>query len=1376
MSGGHTQATTSQRYNGMQIGSSAYGGAVPILYGRQRVSFTLIWYDNFKSTPTKQSGGKGGSGQQTSSYNYSSSWAAALLEGPISQVITVWQDKDLTTLAAQGLTLFNGAGGQATWSYLTTNFPAAAIPYDHTAYVGAINFNLGGSAALPNLTFEVDGLLGTTGTAATLVAGTSATNLNGVLSTPWAGASGQYTVTFSDFESFFATFNSGSTAVAYSSPLQQNVSGSIIVGPTFDSDPALFMPDYVMDLNHGMGRPSSFMTATTGTNSYQSYVRSMGMLLSPYENTQRTASDFVSEILQITNSDAVWTGAGQLKIVPYADQPVAGNNFSYTPNITPVFSFGPDDYIITGGAAPVRLTRKSVANTYNHIKVEYLDRSNSYNTAIAEATDMDDINKNGERVMSTLSYHEITNASTARLVAQFLLQTNLYERNTVAFTVRADYGTLEPMDYIAVTDAGLVYNQQLFRCTKVITNPNHEVEIEAMEIAGSVRTAPLYQWQSVQGYNANFAVAPGSVPTPVFMEASGTFVDPAGGRELYIGVCGPNGGTNWGGCQVWMSFDNVTYDQIGMITSQSAIGTLNAILPVGTSDPDTGNTLQLNLTNDSLTMTSGTAADADNNRILLAIDPNNGVGALEILSYASVTLVSTGNYSVTYMRRGQYNTTNQAHAAGAQFMLLNGDTFVLPIDPGWIGQTLFFKFPSYNLVGRGTESLAAVSAYTFTPIAGAVAYNSSSQSTFSTLGNGVVYSPTTAFKRPNGSVGWDSSVYAVQGYTDGCSAECYPSQTNAACMMGLTTNPTASASYTNLNHAWYFVADGGTAARLQIYESGTFVGTFGTYNTSDLLAITHDGKHVCYWHNGLLIRSVPIGHTTFFMQLAFATDNAAVYGMSFSSNPSNTAPFTIIPLTLNVAVSGTRVVAPTTSPSVADGWSLRTFQSRESFNNGCQVSFSTDSAAYQFVGLTASASPGTTSFPALLAGWYIANASSVVHIFFNGTDIGGFGNTSLATATDVFTITYDGYTIRWWRNGALQHQEYSISTGVPLYLYGDIYRVGNDFFNISFGPFGTATPNPFVATGQCVVHDSTAQKVSGAAAWDSSVYSLNGYSNCHVQFKPSTPFGSGTLSSSFMVGLAQSPTLSASYTNLDFAFYCTGTALQIYQSGVFVGSFGTISSTDLLAITYDGNGVAYFINGIFLFSVHAPGLTLFMSSSFLGPTPVGINSLSFGPGITLDLIPTGGMDLNAASQMVSSYLAGPFAPPPATPGVPSVATIGSLNIITTGSPVGVDITLGIIQLFNATGTTAWNMQLTVLRDSASTGVCPVATWDSSTMPWAANGYVAAQPTSFVFVDSSVPAGHHTYSIQLVLSNSGSGGSRTQMNWGQQTIKLREIKR
>lgn len=64
-----------------------------------------------------------------------------------------------TSLQQLGLSLAKGAVGQATWSYLSTNFPAQALGYSGIAYVYASAYDLSTSASVDNHNFEVQAQL-----------------------------------------------------------------------------------------------------------------------------------------------------------------------------------------------------------------------------------------------------------------------------------------------------------------------------------------------------------------------------------------------------------------------------------------------------------------------------------------------------------------------------------------------------------------------------------------------------------------------------------------------------------------------------------------------------------------------------------------------------------------------------------------------------------------------------------------------------------------------------------------------------------------------------------------------------------------------------------------------------------------------------------------------------------------------------------------------------------------------------------------------------------------------------------------------------------------------------------------------------------------
>lgn len=92
-----------------------------------------------------------------------------------------------------------------------------------------------------------------------------------------------------------------------------------------------------------------------------------------------------------------------------------------------------DDFIVSGAQDPVKAGRKTNADAFNQIQVEYLDRDNDYNVAIAEAKDQANIEQYGLRPKDAVRMHGICDAKVAQKVAQQLLQRALYVRNEYEF-------------------------------------------------------------------------------------------------------------------------------------------------------------------------------------------------------------------------------------------------------------------------------------------------------------------------------------------------------------------------------------------------------------------------------------------------------------------------------------------------------------------------------------------------------------------------------------------------------------------------------------------------------------------------------------------------------------------------------------------------------------------------------------------------------------------------------------------------------------------------------------------------------------------------------------------------------------------------------
>ena len=140
---------------------------------------------------------------------------------------------------------------------------------------------------------------------------------------------------------------------------------------------------------------------------------------------------------------------------------------TFTPNTTPVYTLGEDDYIvqessvginlgvtpggpalrsgatpITGGFTddPLHILRSTPADANNMIEVECLDRQNNYNTAVTEAFDQGSIDVYGVRRDTSIKARLITDPLyVGGIVAQLLLQRQLLYRNTYTFKLGWKY-------------------------------------------------------------------------------------------------------------------------------------------------------------------------------------------------------------------------------------------------------------------------------------------------------------------------------------------------------------------------------------------------------------------------------------------------------------------------------------------------------------------------------------------------------------------------------------------------------------------------------------------------------------------------------------------------------------------------------------------------------------------------------------------------------------------------------------------------------------------------------------------------------------------------------------------------------------------------
>lgn len=302
---------------------------------------------------------------------------------------------------------------------------------------------------------------------------------------------------------------------------------------------------------------------------------------------------------------------------------------------------------------------------------------------------------------------------------------------------------------------------------------------------------------------ADFYADPGNSNPPIIFEPPSDLT----GGDLEVWVIS-SGGASYGGAQVWVSTDGNTYAIAGTLYKGARQGVLTATLN-SHADPDTTNTLSVNLAQSSGNLISGTQADADQFVTLCYCDG-------ELVSYETATLVSAFHYDLTYLRRGVYGTPIAAHGIGSKFARFGpNDPSILryKYPASFVGQTIYIKLTSFNIFGLELQDLSDVSAVSYTLTGGGAElprFSISDSQTGPTLANMIVgqflFSSTVIFANNFGG------SQAVAG--------------NAA--TGSTT---------------YLVRKNGTTIGNIVFGAGASVGTFTSvatstaFNSGDLLAV-----------------------------------------------------------------------------------------------------------------------------------------------------------------------------------------------------------------------------------------------------------------------------------------------------------------------------------------------------------------------------------------------------------------------------------------------------------------------------------------------------------------------------------------------------------
>lgn len=461
-----------------------------------------------------------------------------------------------------------------------------------------------------------------------------------------------------------------------------------------DANPADIVLDYCTNTQYGAGLTGAQFSDLTD---FRTYCRAAGLFLSPVYVDQEAARSALERLFKAANA-GVFQSAGLIKVVPYCDAPITGNGVTYQPNLTPLFDLTDDDFLAGVDEDPVRCKRIAPSDAHNCVRLKFYNRNNGYNEDISEAKDQGSIEQFGFRALD-IELKEIADPGVARQVAQHILQRELYVRNLYEFRLGLQYIMLEPGDLVTISDLALGLTKSAVRITQV-DESDDELTVQAEEMPFGAVNPTKYAAQANAGYSVNFNSPAGSVNPPVIFEPPLAL---CGDPEIWIAASGAS--PTWGGCDVWVSYDNATYQRVTRISGATRHGVLTAPLPMA-SGIDTANQLSVDLSACRGVMFPATQSDVDTNNSLLYVDG-------ELLAYRDATLTGISQYNLSYLARGAYGTNPGAHAPGAKVARLDQTIAKMGYDKAQIGKSIYIKLQSFNAFGGGFEDLASLTPYVY---------------------------------------------------------------------------------------------------------------------------------------------------------------------------------------------------------------------------------------------------------------------------------------------------------------------------------------------------------------------------------------------------------------------------------------------------------------------------------------------------------------------------------------------------------------------------------------------------------------------------------------------------------------------------------------
>lgn len=469
---------------------------------------------------------------------------------------------------------------------------------------------------------------------------------------------------------------------------------------TGDVRPTDILYDICTNARYGLGMPPAQIGDRT---LWAAYCTALGIKMSPVMSNQEQAVSIFQRWAELTNTWIFWS-ENQMKFVPLGDRVIG----AFTPLTTIRYDLTADDFCPSAGEPPIHIGISDPSDAYNWVRVNIAARDNQYGSAQMEYKDQTSIDEFGLFQSKDVQANEICERSIGATIAGLIGARALYIRRVYAFSLSFNFCLLEPGDIVTVNDADIGLVAYPVRIRTIEEDASGVLKVTAEECpSGSGHASAIGVQDSAAVALPSIEDDPGPVNPPLLIEPPAVVT--ANVAQIWVGVSGAS--ESWGGAAVWLSVDDITYIEVGTIDQATPQGVLIATLAAH-ADPDSSNTLSIDFTESQQAIAAAvTHADADASRTVVLV--NN-----EAMGYGAVlpNPLNAFSYDLSYLRRGAYRSTIAAASIGdPASILLPGAVLKLALPAAYIGQTLYFKFASFNILGGGQEDISAVTRYTYVP-------------------------------------------------------------------------------------------------------------------------------------------------------------------------------------------------------------------------------------------------------------------------------------------------------------------------------------------------------------------------------------------------------------------------------------------------------------------------------------------------------------------------------------------------------------------------------------------------------------------------------------------------------------------------------------